>query len=224
MAENSSHPFYWVVVDFKRLTPLVMIRAIIFDFGRVISAQKSPALFARYEKDLGLAPDTINAIMFDSDAWKDALLGRKTAQGFWYAIGPELGLNTVEDIDGFRRRYHADEAMNPGVAELIHRLHGRTKLAVLSNSPPGLVNWLADWNIGHLFDVVFCSGDEGVVKPDPAAFEMTLGRLGVEPKEAVFIDDTLEHVRSAEALGIHGICFTTAEVLWDRLNRFLKSP
>jgi epoxide hydrolase-like predicted phosphatase len=206
------------------LIPLIMIRAIIFDFGRVISAQKPTALFARYEKDLGLAPDSINAIMFGSDAWKDALLGRKTAQGFWYAIGPELGLKAAEDIDGFRCRYHADEAINPGVAELIHLLYGRTKLAVLSNSPPGLVDWLADWNIGHLFDVVFCSGDEGVVKPDPAAFEMTLGRLGVEPGEAVFIDDTLEHVRAAEALGIQGICFTTAEVLWDRLNGLLKSP
>ena len=206
------------------MTPLVMISAIIFDFGRVISVQKPPALFARYEKDLGLAPGSINPIMFDSRAWKDALLGRKTAQAFWYAIGPELGLNAAEDIDGFRRRYHADEAINPGVAELIHLLYGRYKLAVLSNSPPGLMNWLGDWNIGHLFDVVFCSGDEGVVKPDPAAFEMTLGRLGVEPGAAVFIDDTLEHVTAAETLGLHGICFTTAEVLSDRLNALLESP
>lgn len=199
-----------------------MIRAIIFDFGRVISAQKPPDLFARYENDLNLAPDTINAIMFDSDAWDDALLGRKTAQEFWHAIGPELGLTKGEDIDEFRRRYHADEAINPGVAELIHFLHGGYKLAVLSNSPPGLVNWLREWNMDHLFDVVFCSGDEGVVKPDPAAFEMTLGRLGVEPDEAVFIDDTLEHVMAAEALGIYGICFTTAEVLRDRLSALLE--
>ncbi len=201
-----------------------MIRGIIFDFGRVISAQKPPALFARYEKDLGIAPDSINDVMFGSDAWKEALVGRKTAKGFWTAIGPQLGLNSAEEIDGFRRRYHADEAINPGVAELIHLLCGRYKLAVLSNSPPGLVNWLADWNIRHLFDVVFCSGDEGVAKPDPTAFEMTLGRLGLEPGAAVFIDDTMEHVKAAEALGLHGICFTTAEVLWDRLNALLKSP
>jgi putative hydrolase of the HAD superfamily len=201
-----------------------MIRGIIFDFGRVISAQKPPALFARYEKDLGLAPDSINDVMFGSDAWKEALVGRKTAKGFWTAIGPQLGLNSAEEIDGFRRRYHADEAINPGVAELIHLLCGRYKLAVLSNSPPGLVDWLADWNIRHLFDVVFCSGDEEVAKPDPAAFEMTLGRLGLEPGAAVFIDDTMEHVEAAEALGLHGICFTTAEVLWDRLNVLLKSP
>jgi len=171
-----------------------------------------------------LAPDSINAVMFGSDAWKDALLGRKTAEAFWYAIGPELGLNSAEEIDAFRCRYHADEAINPGVAELIHLLCSRYKLAVLSNSPPGLANWLADWNMRDLFDVVFCSGDEGVVKPDPAAFEMTLGRLGVEPEAAVFIDDTMEHVKAAEALGLHGICFTTAEVLSDRLNALLESP
>ena len=55
-----------------------MIKAVIFDFGRVISAQKPPSLFLRYEVDLGLAPHTINAIMFDSPAWQDALLGHKT--------------------------------------------------------------------------------------------------------------------------------------------------
>ncbi|MBW1748985.1 MAG: HAD-IA family hydrolase [Deltaproteobacteria bacterium] len=59
---------------------------------------------------------------------------------------------------------------------------------------------------------------------DPAAFEITLGRLGVEPGAAVFIDDTLEHVTAAETLGLHGICFTTAEVLSDRLNALLESP
>ena len=200
-----------------------MIKAIIFDFGRVISAQKPSALFDRYEKDLGLMPNTINPMMFGSRVWKDALLGRKTIKEFWHAIGPRLRLNTPEEIDAFRRRYHADEAVNPGVLKLIHLLHGRYKLAVLSNSPPGLVKWLAEWNILHVFDVVFCSGDEGMVKPDPVVFEVTLGRLGVGPGEAVFIDDTIEHVEAAQALGLHGIRFTTAEVLSNKLNALLEA-
>ena len=158
-----------------------MIRAIIFDFGRVITAQKPSSLFARYERDLGLMPDTINPIMFGSQAWRDTLLGRKTLKEFWHAIGPRLRLNTPEEIDAFRHRYHTDEAINQEVLQLIHRLHGTYKLGVLSNSPPGLVKWLADWEIRHLFDVVFCSGDEGVVKPDPVAFKVTLERLVFEP-------------------------------------------
>jgi HAD superfamily hydrolase (TIGR01509 family) len=200
-----------------------MIKAIIFDFGRVISAQKPPSLFRSYEQDLGLASGTINPIMFGSPAWQDALLGRKTIEEYWCAIGPALGLHTVERIDQFRRRYHADEAINEGVLDLIRRLRGHYKLAVLSNSPPGLARWLAEWGIRDLFDVVFCSGDEGVIKPDPAAFALTLERLGVAPGEAVFIDDTPGHVEAARALGLSGIHFTTDEALADQLDDLLAS-
>ena len=198
-----------------------MIKAVIFDFGRVISAQKPPSLFHTYERDLGLAPDTINTIMFQSEAWTAALLGRKTVEEFWQAIGPELGLKGAADIVAFHRRYHADETVNEGVLRLIHRLHGRYKLAVLSNSPPGLARWLDSWKILDLFHVVFCSGDEGIVKPDPKAFARTLERLQVKPEEALFIDDTPEHVDAARALGLRGIVFTTAERLEEELTDLL---
>ena len=199
-----------------------MIKAIIFDFGRVISAQKPLSLFHRYEDELGLEPGTINSVMFDSQAWQKALVGRKTVEEFWYEIGPELGLNSHEEIDAFRNRYWADENINTNVLKLIQKLHGHYRLAVLSNAPPGLSQWLADWRILDFFDLVFCSGDEGVVKPDAMPFEVTLERLGVQPGEAVFIDDTMENVEAARKLGLHGILFTTAEVLEDELNLLLS--
>jgi putative hydrolase of the HAD superfamily len=159
--------------------------------------------------------------MFDSEAWREALVGRKTAEEFWHEIGPELGLNSVNEVDAFRHRYRADEEINEGVLNLISRLYGNYKLAVLSNSPPGLSQWLADWNVLNFFEVVFCSGDEGTAKPDPKAFELTLERLGLKPNEAVFIDDTREHVEAARKLGLQGIRFTTAEELEKELNLFL---
>jgi putative hydrolase of the HAD superfamily len=199
-----------------------MIKATIFDFGRVVSAQKPSSLFRGYEDELGLQPGTINFIMFDSQAWQEALVGHKTVEEFWYEIGPELGLYSIDAVDAFRHRYRADEEINQGVLDLIHRLHGNYKLAVLSNSPPGLSQWLADWNVLNFFDVVFCSGDEGIAKPDPKAFEMTLERLGFKPNEAVFIDDTREHVEAARKLGLQGILFTTAEDLEEKLDLLLR--
>jgi putative hydrolase of the HAD superfamily len=199
-----------------------MIKVIIFDFGRVISAQKPASLFRGYEDELGLAPGVLNRVMFGSDAWQETLLGHGTADDYWCEIGPALGLHTPDEIDAFRRRYFADEAINTGVLDLIRQLHGRYKLAVLSNSPPGLAQWLADWEILDLFDVVVCSGDEGVVKPDPVIFELTLERLDVVPEEAVFIDDYPGHVEAARALGLHGILFTTVEALADELDDLLK--
>ncbi len=198
-----------------------LIKAIIFDFGRVISAQKPVSLFRTYEENLGLAPDTINRIMFDSQAWQDALVGRISTKEFWYTIGPQLRIESPERIDEFRKRYYAAESIDRGVLRLIRQLHGRYKLAVLSNSPPGLADWLSDWGIFDLFNVVFCSGDEGRVKPDPAVYHSTLNRLGILPKEAVFIDDTIGHVKAARSLGIHAIRFTNSGQLELELERFL---
>ena len=199
----------------------IRIKAVIFDFGRVISFQKPDSLFRAYEEELELAPGTINQIMFESQAWQDALIGRISAKDFWHMIGPALGLASREKIDDFHRRYHADESIDRGVLSIIRQLHGRYKLAVLSNSPPDLDEWLSDWGILDLFDVVYCSGDEGMIKPDPVVYNSTLNRLGILPHEAVFIDDTIGHVKAAQSLSIHGILFTESEQLKLDLNRLL---
>jgi epoxide hydrolase-like predicted phosphatase len=196
-----------------------MFRAIIFDFGRVISAPRPPSAFRRYEQDLGLAPGVLNRVMFGSQAWQETLVGGRTLDDYWREIGPALGLNTPGEIESFRRRYFGDEAINDGVLDLIEVLRGRYKLAVLSNAPPRLAKWLADWEILDLFDVVVCSGDEGVVKPDAAIFWVVLKRLGIQAQEAVFVDDTLGHVEAARALGLHGIHFTAPGALRVELER-----
>ena len=75
-----------------------MIRAVIFDFGRVISAQKPMSLFRGYEEDLGLSPGMLNRVMFGSPVWQEVLVGRKTADDYWREIGPTLGLRTPDEI------------------------------------------------------------------------------------------------------------------------------
>jgi HAD superfamily hydrolase (TIGR01509 family) len=95
-------------------------------------------------------------------------------------------------------------------------------LAVLSNSPPGLARWLADWEILDLFNVVVCSGDEGITKPALAIFELALERLDVAPEEAVFIDDYPGHMEAARALGLHGILFATVQALETELDDLLR--
>ncbi len=199
-----------------------MIKAMIFDFGLVISTPRPTACFRAYERDLGIVKGSINRIMFDGPAWQDALVGRLTMRGFWRAIGPSLGLTRQWQIDAFQRRYYSDESVNPDVLRLIRRLHGTYHLAVLSNHPPGLDQWLSEWGIRDLFDVVYCSGDEGRVKPDPAVYHATLDRLGVRPAHAAFIDDTVGHVTAARSLGIHGLLFKDAQRLDRELEYLLK--
>jgi epoxide hydrolase-like predicted phosphatase len=190
-----------------------MIKAIIFDFGRVISAAKPKELFHGYEDELGLEHDTINQIMFESDQWQQTLVGRMTMSQFWQAIGPSLKLFSAAEVTLFQNRYYADEKINTEILPLLKRLHSSYQLAILSNHPPGLRAWLEDWDIDGLFEVIFCSGDEGMAKPDPEPFRLTLERLGVEAAEAVFIDDTPGHVEAALALDLHGLLFSDCATL-----------
>jgi len=60
------------------------------------------------------------------------------------------------------------------------------------------------------FRDIVVSGDEKLVKPDPEIYRRSLARFGLEPEEAVFIDDSLPNVESARALGIHAFPFTDA--------------
>ncbi|MDJ0722766.1 MAG: HAD family phosphatase [Desulfobacterales bacterium] len=203
--------------------PVPTIKAVIFDFGRVISAARPDAVFERYEDELGLVRGSINRIMFEAPAWQEALVGRLSMEEYWYRIGPSLGLTSPDAVDRFRRRYYGDEAVDRVVLDLIQTLHGRFRLAVLSNHPPGLGPWLEDWAIQRYFDVVYGSGDEGCAKPDPAAYRTVLERLGVVPPEAVFIDDTAGHVAAARELGLHGIVFTHARQLARDLATLLPT-
>jgi HAD superfamily hydrolase (TIGR01509 family) len=73
-----------------------------------------------------------------------------------------------------------------------------------------LTNAPADWETGSMvpiverghIDAAVLSGRDGVGKPDPAAFDLLLQRLGVTAADACFIDDQASHAQAAEALGI----------------------
>ena len=190
-----------------------MIRAILFDFGRVISAPKPAHLFLGYEKELGLVPGTINTIMFDSPLWQQALVGRLAISEYWEAIGPELNLASKAAVAHFQNRYFEDEKINSAVLEIIRALYQHYTLAIVSNHPPGLRKWCVEWNIDHFFEVIICSGEEGVAKPDAAIFQLALERLDITAEEAFFIDDTKEHIDAARGLGIRGHHFLSVEEL-----------
>jgi len=58
------------------------------------------------------------------------------------------------------------------------------------------------------FDVCVVSGHVGVVKPDPRIYRILFERVGVEPEELVFVDDSLRNVEAARALGMAAIHYS----------------
>ena len=85
-----------------------------------------------------------------------------------------------------------------------------------------ITNWSAEtWplgvathpRLGTSFGVTVVSGEEGVIKPDPAIFALLCERAEVGPGDCFFIDDSLANVAGARACGWRAHPFTTPEAL-----------
>lgn len=64
----------------------------------------------------------------------------------------------------------------------------------------------------HFRDIVV-SGVEKLIKPDPAIYALALQRFGLQPGEAIFIDDNAANVVSARANGFAAHHFSDAATL-----------
>jgi HAD superfamily hydrolase (TIGR01509 family) len=109
----------------------------------------------------------------------------------------------------YRANYQQLRRPVPGARQLLERLHGRTRVAVVSNNAQQeQVEKLAFLGFTPLIDELVVSEAVGVAKPDPRIFEVALERVGVEPEATVMVGDSWTNdVRGARGAGIRAIWF-----------------
>jgi 2-haloacid dehalogenase len=69
------------------------------------------------------------------------------------------------------------------------------------------------------FRGVVVSGDEKLVKPDPAIYRLALDRFGLAAGETVFIDDNAANVEGARSVGLVALRFTGEPALRRELAK-----
>ena len=96
--------------------------------------------------------------------------------------------------------------------ELISSLKENYKLFLLSNTNSIHIDYLKNrfkkikWDkFISLFDETYLSYQIGMRKPDLEIFEHLLVKECLNPEEVLFIDDSIQHIESANKLGIN--CF-----------------
>ena len=80
-----------------------------------------------------------------------------------------------------------------------------------------LTNWSAEtfgiarerFEFLEWFDGVLVSGEERMIKPDPAIFRLLLDRFGLDPGAAFYVDDSPANVAAADRLGFDAVRFTS---------------
>jgi 2-haloacid dehalogenase len=108
----------------------------------------------------------------------------------------------------------------PGMIELFHEIVARRREGRLQGVI-ALSNWEANtFKIAQArfpflgdFDAHLISGEEKLIKPDPAFFKLLESRYGVDPKRSIFIDDLAKNTQVAASLGFRVHLFENATKL-----------
>jgi len=181
-----------------------MIRAVLWDFGGVISTSPFEA-FARYERENGLPADfirTLNATNHHVNAW--ARLERNDV-GFdeFCDLYEAEAVDAGHEIDARAVLACLSGDIRPEMVAALRTIKATSlKQACLTNnfSPMQSRNEVLD-----LFDVIVESSRVGVRKPEPKFYEMACEFLEIEPAEAVMLDDLGVNLKPAREMGMRTI-------------------
>lgn len=188
------------------------LKAIIFDFGGVLVRTRSQERRIEWEQRLGLGRGEAEQLVFGGESGTAAQQGRITDEAHWGWLGKLLGLNQ-EHLDEFRGAFFADDVLDVDLMGYIDRLRAAGyHLGLLSNASDVARKVFSEtYGVLPHFDSVTISSEEGIMKPEPEIFRIALGRAGVEPEEAVFVDDVQANVEAARSVGMRGVDFRTPE-------------
>ena len=194
------------------------IQGIIFDFGQVLTTPVDWEIVSTHRAQLaeriGLEGEELWPYLFEGEAAMDVMTARISWEEFWERKLHPKGITDPEEVKAFSEAvFEGSDTVHPEMNALIEGLHGRYKLAVLSNanwSEEELVREIAARNgRPELFDTIISSASAGFAKPDPAIYYLALERLNLTADACIFTDDLAEFTAAASRLGFHAFTFTT---------------
>jgi putative hydrolase of the HAD superfamily len=207
---------------------MTAVRWLLLDIGGVLELVDDaawPEEFARrWERRLDLAPGDYERRLAAVDL-PDATRTSGVADRYWRAVAAALGADDEDRgamVADFWDAYCGRR--NDLLLDHLATLRGRVGLAILSNSGDGArEEEERRYAFSKLFDPILYSHEIGVLKPDDAAFRLTLAALGAEPGEVLFLDDAPHNVEAARRLGIRAHLYVDADAAIRTIEQALAS-
>lgn len=180
------------------------LRAVIFDLGGVILDSPLHAI-ARFERDQNIESGAINRIVVATGpggAWARLERGELSMEEFFDAFEADC------DAAGWRlsardlmERIGETAAPRPRMLEAVRRIRARGLCAAALTN-----NWVGDEtgtdSLKPHFDVFVESSVLRLRKPDPRIYRHACATIGIQPSEAVFLDDIGRNLKTARELGM----------------------
>jgi putative hydrolase of the HAD superfamily len=189
------------------------IRAVLFDYGLVLSGPPDPVAWRRMEIVLNATRADLHAAY-----WRyrdDYDLGVLNGVNFWRTVGVELAHPPTDEELAQLLQADVDLWTQPNQpmidwAAALQSAHVST--GILSNMGDAMeagitarFPWIASFS-GRTF-----SHNLGIVKPDERIYRHAIACAGESAEAMLFIDDRIENIEAARAVGLQAIQYTSHE-------------
>lgn len=186
-----------------------MIKAVFFDFDGVLTVDKTGSTTTtRFISQLtGIDLPLVKAAFARHNT--DLTLGRTTHSEVWGELCEELGRRI--DLALLEEAFESTP-MNEEMIKLAQRLRSSYVVGIITDNKKDRIEYLRRrHNLDALFHSVTVSADVGSDKGGQDIFLAALHSAGVEPADAVFIDNNHDNLFVPKSLGMR-TCFHDDEV------------
>jgi 2-haloacid dehalogenase len=194
---------------------------VVFDIGNVLLHWDVRLLYRTVFHDAAAMEDFLTRVL--PPEWN---LEQDRGRSWQEAEAERIALfpDHADAIRAFRARWHetVPHAIDGTVAVLAALKHAGVPLYAITNFASDTFReaqarypFLAD----SFIDIVI-SGDERIIKPDPAIYRILLERQNLAAGDCVFIDDSRKNVDAASSLGFRALLFTSPERFAADLREF----
>jgi 2-haloacid dehalogenase len=200
----------------------VPVKAVVFDLGGVLIDWDPRYLYRKLLDDEAAVEEFLATVC--TPAWNaEQDRGRPFAEGVAELV--ERHPAHAAAITAYHERW--PEMLGGAVAGTVEVL---AELRAAGVPVYALTNWSAEtfgiarerFEFLEWFDGVLVSGEERMIKPDPAIFRLLLDRFGLDPEATFYVDDAEPNVAAAARLGFDAARFTTpAQLRRDLVARRL---
>lgn len=189
------------------------VQAVVFDVGKVLVEWDMRLLFAKLIDDPAQLDTFLDTVVtqdwhFEHDAGRD-LAEMVAARKVEFPGHDHL-------LDAYATRFAETLPGNvPGTHAIVRELAARDVplFAITNFASTFWREYRASEPLFDLFADIVVSGDEKLVKPDRAIFDLAARRFGHDPNTMLFVDDNAANVAAARALGWHVHHFHDAAAL-----------
>lgn len=189
-----------------------MIKAIIFDCFGVLATEAWLPFKAQYFGH--------DEVLFEeaTDLAKRANYGLISQGDFIKEAARMAGITPLE-----AERYISRNVPNEELFAYIGELKKSYKIGFLSNIAGNYLSRIFEPEQLVVFNKICLSYETGYIKPEPEAFLNIATKLGVEPGEAVMVDDQERIIAGARGAGLKGIVFSDTDSLKSEIAKLSKN-